>query len=52
MQNLDDMTLVREFAARRGEAAFETLVARHSNIVYSAAPVKGGALSTAQPLSS
>ena len=37
MQTLDDMTLVREFATRQSEAAFETLVARHLNLVYSAA---------------
>jgi RNA polymerase sigma factor (sigma-70 family) len=37
MQSLDDMTLVREFATRQSEAAFETLVARHLNLVYSAA---------------
>ena len=37
MQKLDDMTLVREFATRQSEAAFETLVARHLNLVYSAA---------------
>src|SRR5882757_4126245 len=37
MQTLDDMTLVREFAVSNSEAAFETLVARHLNLVYSAA---------------
>ena len=37
MQTLDDMALVREFATRNSEAAFETLVARHLNLVYSAA---------------
>ena len=37
MQTLDDMALVREFAVRKSEAAFETLVARHLNLVYSAA---------------
>jgi RNA polymerase sigma factor (sigma-70 family) len=33
----DDMALVRDYAARRSEPAFETLVARHVNLVYSAA---------------
>jgi len=33
----DDMALVREYAASRSERAFETLVARHINLVYSAA---------------
>ena len=33
----DDMTLVREYAASQSERAFETLVARHVNLVYSAA---------------
>ena len=33
----DDMSLVREFAASHSEQAFETLVARHVNLVYSAA---------------
>jgi RNA polymerase sigma factor (sigma-70 family) len=37
MQTLDDMALVREFATRQSEAAFETLVARHLDLVYSAA---------------
>ncbi|MEO7296968.1 MAG: sigma-70 family RNA polymerase sigma factor [Verrucomicrobiota bacterium] len=31
------MTLVREFAAHQSESAFETLVARHINLVHSAA---------------
>jgi len=33
----DDMALVREFAANASEAAFEMLVARHINVVYSTA---------------
>ena len=33
----DDMGLVREYAASQSEQAFETLVARHVNLVYSAA---------------
>jgi RNA polymerase sigma factor (sigma-70 family) len=33
----DDMELVREYAARRSEPAFEKLVARHLNMVHSAA---------------
>jgi uncharacterized protein (TIGR03435 family) len=37
MVTLDDMALVREFATQHSEAAFETLVARHVNLVYSAA---------------
>jgi len=37
MQTLDDMALVREFAASRSESAFATLVARHLGLVYSAA---------------
>jgi len=37
MQSLEDMALVREFAAHHSEAAFETLVARHVNLVHSAA---------------
>jgi RNA polymerase sigma factor (sigma-70 family) len=37
MQTLDDMSLVREFAGQQSEAAFEALVTRHVNLVYSAA---------------
>ncbi len=33
----DDMQLVREYAAHRSERAFETLVSRQTNLVYSAA---------------
>ena len=33
----DDMALVREYAANQSEHAFEALVARHVNLVYSAA---------------
>jgi len=33
----DDMALVREYAASQSERAFETLVARYVNLVYSAA---------------
>ena len=37
MMTTDDMALVREYAANRSETAFEQLVARHLNLVYSAA---------------
>ena len=33
----DDMELVREYAARQSEQAFETLVSRHVGLVHSAA---------------
>jgi RNA polymerase sigma factor (sigma-70 family) len=33
----DDMELVREYASHQSESAFETLVSRHVNLVYSAA---------------
>lgn len=34
---MDDMELLREYATKGSEAAFETLVQRHVNLVYSAA---------------
>jgi uncharacterized protein (TIGR03435 family) len=37
MQELDDIALLRQFAAGRSEAAFEQLVARHAGFVHSAA---------------
>jgi uncharacterized protein (TIGR03435 family) len=37
MTTTDDMALVREYAATQSGAAFEQLVARHLNLVYSAA---------------
>ena len=33
----DDMALVREYALNQSERAFETLVSRHINLVYSVA---------------
>jgi RNA polymerase sigma factor (sigma-70 family) len=38
---MDDMALLREYATRQSEAAFEALVARHVNLVYSAALRQG-----------
>jgi DNA-directed RNA polymerase specialized sigma24 family protein len=37
MQAMDDMELLREYAARGSDAAFETLVSRRIDFVYSAA---------------
>ncbi len=37
MQDLDDLTLLREYAGRDSEAAFAELVARRVDLVYSAA---------------
>src|SRR5882724_6307068 len=37
MGTIDDLALLREYAARNSEAAFETLVSRRVNFVYSAA---------------
>ena len=37
MQAMDDMALLREYASRNSEAAFETLVSRHVNFVHSSA---------------
>ena len=38
----DDMTLVREFAASRSDAAFATLAQRHLGLVHSAAVRQAG----------
>ena len=37
MRDVNDWELVQEYATKKSEAAFETLVARHVNLVYSAA---------------
>src|ERR1039458_698903 len=37
MQAMDDMALLREYATGNSETAFETLVSRRVNFVYSAA---------------
>src|SRR5437773_9530666 len=37
MGNIGDMDLVREYASRKCEDAFTTLVSRHINMVYSVA---------------
>src|SRR5580693_6247759 len=37
MQTLDDAELLRRYVAQNSEQAFETLVLRHVNLVYSAA---------------
>ena len=37
MQELDDLVLLREYATRQSETAFETIVARRVDFVYSAA---------------
>src|ERR1035437_5045988 len=37
MQAMDDMTILREYATRNSEAAFETLVSRRVGFVYAAA---------------
>lgn len=48
MQTPDDMSLVREFAGQQNEAAFEALVTRHVNLVYSAALRQVGDAHTAE----
>src|SRR5204863_8276421 len=47
----EDMDLVREYAARQSEPAFETLVSRHLNLVYSAALRQVGDAHLAQEIS-
>jgi len=50
MVNLDDMQLLAEYAARNSEEAFSTLVARHVNLVYSAALRQTGNRDEAQEI--
>ena len=50
METTDDMALLREFATRHSEAAFEALVARRVNLVYSAALRQGGDRQLAQEI--
>ena len=42
MPDANDMDLVREYAARNSEPAFETLVRRHVSLVYSVALRQAG----------
>src|SRR3954464_698005 len=42
MQDAHDMDLLRQYAQRNSDEAFATLVARHVNMVYSAALRKTG----------
>jgi RNA polymerase sigma factor (sigma-70 family) len=42
MQAMSDMALVREYALRKSEEAFATLVSRHIDLVYSAALRQAG----------
>src|SRR5580692_7874481 len=37
MQVMDDIVLLREYATSHSERAFETLVSRHADLVYSSA---------------
>jgi uncharacterized protein (TIGR03435 family) len=39
---MDDLALLREYAAKKSEAAFESLVSRYINVVYSAALRQAG----------
>ncbi len=50
MQELSDTELLRQYAEQHSEAAFETLVARHVNLVYSAAYRKTGNCHTAEEI--
>ena len=50
MQVLDDMELVREFAATKSEQAFAAIVQRHINLVYSVALRHAGNAHEAQDI--
>ncbi len=51
MDERDDITLLREFAANESEAAFAALVSRHLNLVYSVALRSVGNVHAAQEIS-
>ncbi len=51
MPELDDQQLLREFAENNSDSAFATLVARHVNLVYSAALRFGGNSQHAEEIS-
>jgi uncharacterized protein (TIGR03435 family) len=51
MQELDDMTLLREYAERDSESAFSTLVTRHVNLVFSTARRNVGNAAAAEDVS-
>ena len=51
MDERDDITLLREFATTESEAAFEALVSRHLNLVYSVALRSIGNAHAAQEIS-
>jgi RNA polymerase sigma factor (sigma-70 family) len=51
MNEPDDISLLREFAATESEAAFATLVVRHVNLVYSVALRSTGNVHAAQEIS-
>src|SRR5580658_397809 len=48
MRELSDTELLRQYGEGRSEAAFETLVARHVGLVYSAALRKTGNVNAAE----
>lgn len=50
MQELLDIELLRQYAEHRSETAFETLVTRHVNLVYSAAYRKTGNFHAAEEI--
>ncbi len=51
MQESSDIELLRQYADQHSEAAFETLVSRYVNLVYSAALRKTGKVHAAEEVS-